>query len=107
MMHQISRTRWMIALAAAAVLLAAKASAQTTQTSTEQEQKDLAVTVYNSNVALVRDVRRVQLSEGMVDLRYVDIAASVNPVMTWCLTVPGSACGALIVSSSPEPAGRY
>lgn len=80
MMHQVTRTRWAIFLAAAAVLLAAKASAQTTQTSTEHDQKDLAVTVYNSNVALVRDVRRVQLPEGMVDLRYVDIAASVNPV---------------------------
>ena len=48
-------------------------------TSTEQDQKELAVTVYNSNVALVRDVRRVRLPDGTIDLRYMDIAAQVNP----------------------------
>src|SRR5580700_2368805 len=53
--------------------------AQTTVSSTEQDQKELAVTVYNSNVALVRDVRRVRLPEGTLALRYMDIAAQVNP----------------------------
>jgi hypothetical protein len=53
--------------------------AQTTVTSTHQEQKELAVTVYNSNVALVRDVRRLRLPAGTFDLRYMDIAAQVNP----------------------------
>jgi len=57
----------------------AEARAQTTVTSTEQDQKELAVTVYNSNVALVRDVRRVRLPDGAIDLRYMDIAAQVNP----------------------------
>src|SRR5207249_5215346 len=47
--------------------------------STETDQKDLAVTVYNSNVALVRDVRVMHLPEGSVDLRFMNIAASVNP----------------------------
>ncbi len=57
----------------------APANSQTTLTSTEQDQKDLAVTVYNSNVALVRDVRRVRFPLGTIDLRYMDIAAQVNP----------------------------
>ncbi len=57
----------------------ALANAQTTATSTEEDQKDLAVTVYNSNVALVRDVRRVRLASGTIDLRFMDIAAAVNP----------------------------
>ncbi len=48
-------------------------------TSTEADQKQVAVTVYNSNTALVRDVRRVTLPAGQVDLRFGDIAASVNP----------------------------
>jgi len=39
----------------------------------------LAVTVYNSNVALVRDVRQVALPNGILDLRFLDIAATVNP----------------------------
>jgi hypothetical protein len=60
-------------------MAAGAALAQTTVTSTSQEQKELAVTVYNSNVALVRDVRRLRLPAGMLDLRYTDIAAQVNP----------------------------
>src|SRR5690348_14599684 len=80
MLNPSFRRRWMPALAVAVILLAPKAFGQTTQTSTEEGQKDLAVTVYNSNVALVRDVRSVNLPTGQLDLRFVDIAASVNPV---------------------------
>jgi len=47
--------------------------------STLDDQVDLAVTVYNSNIALVRDVRQVSLPGGVFDLRFMDIAASVNP----------------------------
>ena len=46
---------------------------------TLDQQTDLAVTVYNSNIALVRDVREVDLPAGVVDLRLEDIAATVNP----------------------------
>jgi hypothetical protein len=66
-------------LALAVLCVAASAFAQATQSSTEQDQKDLAVTVYNSNVGLVRDVRRLRLPTGTVDLRFMDIAAQVNP----------------------------
>ncbi|MGE5813403.1 MAG: DUF4139 domain-containing protein, partial [Acidobacteriota bacterium] len=48
-------------------------------TATLDDQTDLAVTVYNSNIALVRDVRNLQLPRGTFDLRYMDIAATVNP----------------------------
>ncbi len=47
--------------------------------STLDDQVELAVTVYNSDIALVRDVRNVQLPQGTFDLRYMDIAATVNP----------------------------
>ncbi len=66
-------------LALAVLWVAASAFAQATLRSTEQDQKDLAVTVYNSNVGLVRDVRRLRLPTGTVDLRFMDIAAQVNP----------------------------
>ena len=69
----------LVALALGLLFLAPQAFAQSAQTSTEQDQKELAVTVYNSNVALVRDVRRVKLPAGVIDLRYMDIAAAVNP----------------------------
>jgi hypothetical protein len=46
---------------------------------TLDDQVDLALTVYNSNIALVRDVRQLSLPAGIFDLRFMDIAATVNP----------------------------
>jgi len=46
---------------------------------TLDDQVDLAVTVYNSNIALVRDVRQIRLPDGLFDLGFMDIAASINP----------------------------
>jgi hypothetical protein len=55
---------------------AAKTAALST---TERDQVDLAVTVYNSNLALVRDVRQIHLSAGVFPLHFEDVAASINP----------------------------
>ena len=60
-------------------VVAAKRGAPTDVAATLKNQVDLAVTVYNSNIALVRDVRQVALPAGAFDLRFLDIAASVNP----------------------------
>src|SRR5450432_4670800 len=46
---------------------------------TLSDQTDLNVTVYNSNIALVRDVRQLNLPGGMFTLKFEDIAATVNP----------------------------
>ena len=46
---------------------------------TEKDQIDLAVTVYNSNIALVRDVRQIHLPSGLFPLHFEDVAASINP----------------------------
>lgn len=51
----------------------------TDQSTSLSDQTDLAVTVYNSNIALVRDVRQLQLPTGTFRLKFVDIAATVNP----------------------------
>src|SRR6187551_3431333 len=48
-------------------------------TTTLDDQAELALTVYNSNIALVRDVRTLQLPRGTFDLQFMDIAATVNP----------------------------
>jgi hypothetical protein len=48
-------------------------------TTTLSDQSDLAVTVYNSSLALVRDVRQLNLASGESRLRFMDIAASINP----------------------------
>src|SRR5213076_2201442 len=57
----------------------AAGAANQDRTTTLDDQVDLAVTVYNSDIALVRDVRNLQLARGSSDLRFMDIAATVNP----------------------------
>ena len=57
----------------------AEPSPQQDTTSTLDDQTELAVTVYNSDLALVRDVRNLTLSPGTSNLRFMDIAATVNP----------------------------
>jgi len=52
---------------------------QIASTTTLDDQAELAVTVYNSDLALVRDVRNVQIQRGTSDLHFMDIAATVNP----------------------------
>jgi hypothetical protein len=79
---------WLAALLLAAGVLGARTSTPVAQahdsapeqgTSSLDDQVDLAVTVYNSDIALVRDVRELQLPRGGFDLRFMDIAATVNP----------------------------
>jgi hypothetical protein len=85
------RSRYLlVAPLAAAIALSSSLSpsstpaAATTHTSgqdmtTLDDQVELAVTVYNSDIALVRDVRRLTLPSGEFDLKFMDIAATVNP----------------------------
>src|SRR5207237_842327 len=49
------------------------------QSTTSNDQTDLNVTVYNSNIALIRDVRNLTLPAGTFRLKFMDIAATVNP----------------------------
>jgi hypothetical protein len=50
-----------------------------TLSTTLADQSDLALTVYNSNLSLVRDVRQITLPAGETRLRFMDIAASIKP----------------------------
>jgi hypothetical protein len=49
------------------------------QTTTIDDQAELSLTVYNSDIALIRDVRNLSLARGVGNLRFMDIAATVNP----------------------------
>ncbi len=48
-------------------------------TTTQKDQVDLNVTVYNSNIALIRDVRQIRLASGTFPLRFEDVAAAIMP----------------------------
>jgi hypothetical protein len=58
---------------------AVAADAAQDRATTLDDQVELGVTVYNSDIALVRDVRNLQLARGTSNLRFMDIAATVNP----------------------------
>ena len=55
------------------------AAAAPQDATTLDDQIELALTVYNSNIALVRDVRHLTVPRGTADLQFMDIAATVNP----------------------------
>ena len=85
-----------LAAAAAAVsrspeALAASPQVESSGSSTLDDQTELDLTVYNSDLALVRDVRAIPLPRGASDLRFMDIAATVNPATVHfrSLTEPG------------------
>jgi hypothetical protein len=58
---------------------ASSAAQSAAHETTMSDQTDLAVTVYNSNVALVRDTRDVSLPSGDFQLRFMDIASTIMP----------------------------
>ncbi|MGH6932655.1 MAG: DUF4139 domain-containing protein [Dongiaceae bacterium] len=45
----------------------------------QADQTAIAVTIYNENLALVKDRRRVRLEAGQVDLAFVDVSAQMRP----------------------------
>ncbi|HEX9081439.1 MAG TPA: DUF4139 domain-containing protein [Holophagaceae bacterium] len=61
-------------LAALPALLAAQETATTLK-----DQKALAVTIYNDNLALVKDTREVRLPKGHARLAFEDVSAQIRP----------------------------
>lgn len=48
-------------------------------TSTIENQRSVAITVYNSNLGLVKDTRTLRLPQGASQLRFMDVAQQINP----------------------------
>jgi hypothetical protein len=62
------------------LLLIATASAQTPlHTTTAKDRQSVNVTVYNSNIALVRETRSLTLPTGRMALRFSDVASQIRP----------------------------
>jgi hypothetical protein len=49
-------------------------------TSTLNDQQDMAVTIYNSNIGLVKDTRLIDLKPGVHELKFMDVAGKIDPV---------------------------
>ncbi|MBK7583191.1 MAG: DUF4139 domain-containing protein [Myxococcales bacterium] len=92
MNHGTSAPAWRAALVMCALALPACAgkepklaeggefSGPTTQSkSTAKERQQVAITVYNQNFGLVREIRTLNLGEGKVSLEYRDVSANIQP----------------------------
>ena len=66
---------------------AALAHADEISVGTDQ-QTSIAVTIYNQDLALIRDARTVDLQAGVNDIAFVDVSAGIRPE-TALLTTPG------------------
>jgi len=47
--------------------------------STLKDQQNLALTIYNSNVGLVKDLRAIDLNKGVQELKFMDVAGKIDP----------------------------
>ncbi|HKZ76950.1 MAG TPA: DUF4139 domain-containing protein [Pyrinomonadaceae bacterium] len=75
-MSRLSRS--MVALVC--VMITSPAFGQSSQlTTTARDRQSVNVTVYNSNIGLVRETRRLMLPAGHVALRFADVAAQIMP----------------------------
>src|ERR1041385_6545913 len=60
--------------------LAVATFAQTSeQTTTARDRQSVNITVYNSNLGLVREARRLILPDGRIALRFADVTAQIRP----------------------------
>ncbi len=92
------KTKCLILLAGIFLTTAAVCSAAETplpphvMATTQADQTGMALTVYNVNLALVKDRRNINLARGQGELRFMDVAAQIIPesVQISSLADPGS-----------------
>jgi len=77
------RQKYVSALAAATIGLgligSVEAQAQAERRVTLKEQSDVAVTIYNRNLALIKERRRVELTAGLNRLAFIDVSGRMRP----------------------------
>ncbi|WP_294769055.1 DUF4139 domain-containing protein [uncultured Rhodoferax sp.] len=80
------------ALAALSLAVPALWAQAPEQRSTLADQQEVAVTIYNDNLALVKDQRRVQLGSGNLALAFRDVSARMRPetALLRSVSAPGS-----------------
>ena len=88
-MFRITKFLPAMVMAALATVTFGQASEQTT---TARDRQSVNITVYNSNLGLVRETRRLTLPSGRIALRFADVTAQIRPetVHLASLTAPSS-----------------
>lgn len=84
----------LLLLAAIVIAIATPGATLAQDTSIEvgpEQQRNVSLTVYNNNLALVRDERLISLGQGLNILRFSDVARDIDPssVRLVSLTAPG------------------
>lgn len=70
----------LVTYAIISIILSANVSADDTEIrSTLQDQSNVAITIYNNNLALVKDQRKVKLNRGLNTLALRDVSAQIRP----------------------------
>ena len=72
-------TKRLIALTLVVALWSAQLAAAAPQAITRDDQTDLMVTIYNTNLGLVKDTREVRFDSGMLEVQFADVAAQIDP----------------------------
>src|SRR5499433_962186 len=85
-------TKLIFAVALMWVATAAALAQSLEQATTSRDRQSVNITVYNSNLGLVRETRRLTLSTGRIALRFADVTAQIRPetVHLSSLTAPAS-----------------
>jgi hypothetical protein len=68
-----------IALALLAVLAMTQLAAADPVAITRDDQRDVMVTIYNGNLGLVKDTREARLDAGTGEVKFMDVAAQIDP----------------------------
>jgi len=71
--------RTTLALALLSAVLLPLAAGAAPLTVTRDAQRDVTVTIYNGNLGLVKDVREVRLPAGVIEVRFMEVAAHIDP----------------------------
>jgi hypothetical protein len=89
-MSQIKK--FLIAVALGGLCTVAAPGQISEQTTTGRDRQSVNITVYNSNLGLVRETRRLTLPQGRIALRFADVTAQIRPetVHLASLTAPAS-----------------
>src|SRR5438552_12241652 len=72
-------TNFLFASALCLVSLVTAIAQTSEQTTTAKDRQSVNLTVYNSNLGLVRETRRVTLPSGQIALRFADVTAQIRP----------------------------
>ncbi len=89
-MSRILKVLFTVALCSLSAVAALGQTSQ--QTTTGRDRQSVNITVYNSNLGLVRETRRLTLPQGRIALRFADVTSQIRPetVHLASLTAPAS-----------------